>query len=85
MQERATGNRVDTTTTGTGVNEGQYWWCRKHDRVETEHDRCKARHLLGPYDSAQAARNWREMHEAREERWEEQDEEWEDASDDDEV
>ena len=57
--------------------DGAYWWCRRHDRVETTDDRCKARHVLGPYDTEADARNWRERFEAREERWEEQDEEWE--------
>ncbi len=57
-------------------NDREFWWCRKHDRVETDGDRCKARHLLGPYESEEAARNWRERFEARAERWEEQDEEW---------
>lgn len=55
----------------------RFWWCQRHHRVETIDDACSARHLLGPYPSAAAARNWKQRHDAREDRWEAQDEQWE--------
>lgn len=59
------------------VDSEQFYWCRKHDRVERGGETCSGRQLLGPYPSADAARNWKQRHEAREERWEAQDEAWE--------
>jgi hypothetical protein len=59
------------------VSDERFYWCRKHGRVETSGAACAAQDLLGPYPSAAAARNWKQQHDAREERWEAQDEEWE--------
>lgn len=56
--------------------EGRGWfWCTRHERVERERT-CPDRYLLGPYDSAAAARNWRQRRDQREERWEAQDRAW---------
>lgn len=55
----------------------QFYWCSNHERVEQGDDRCAERHLLGPYESADAARDWKQQRDAREDRWEEQDEAWE--------
>jgi hypothetical protein len=59
------------------VSDEQYYWCRKHDRVERSGGTCPERDLLGPYPSAEAARNWRQQRDAREDRWQAQDEAWE--------
>lgn len=55
----------------------EYYWCQRHDRVETSGETCPERYLLGPYPSADAARDWRKQRDAREDRWEAQDEAWE--------
>jgi hypothetical protein len=55
----------------------QYYWCTTHDRVEVAGDTCPERDVLGPYPSADAARNWKERRDAREDRWQAQDEAWE--------
>lgn len=54
----------------------RWYWCRKHDRVESEQEACRALDRLGPYDSPEAARNWRSRAEQRNEAWEEEDEAW---------
>lgn len=59
----------------------RYYWCLEHDRVEADEDRCRADNRLGPYASAEAARNWRNRVDARNEAWEEQDERWEGEAD----
>lgn len=53
----------------------EYWWCLTHERVERG-EVCKAEARLGPYATAEAARSWRERHDAREETWEEEDKRW---------
>lgn len=58
------------------MSEPQWWWCRRHRRVERTEERCGERFLLGPYESAEAARNWRERAAARTDAWDEADEEW---------
>lgn len=55
----------------------QWFWCQTHERAEPEGRACPMDERLGPYDSREAAENWKVRHQAREERWEEQDEEWE--------
>lgn len=58
-----------------------WYWCQKHETAEQGSDACRALNRLGPYPSEEAARNWKERHESREDRWEEQDEEWEGTDD----
>ena len=53
----------------------QWWWCLRHNRVEQEPD-VRADERLGPYESAEAARDWRARNEAREKRWEDEDQVW---------
>ena len=55
----------------------QWFWCMEHRRAEPEGEACAQDKRLGPYESREAAANWKQRHEQREERWEEQDEEWE--------
>ncbi|CAN5819780.1 hypothetical protein BH23ACT10_BH23ACT10_00990 [soil metagenome] len=59
------------------MSDEQFYWCSSHERVERGEDRCAERNLLGPYESAEAARNWKQQRDAREDRWEAQDEAWE--------
>jgi hypothetical protein len=36
--------------------EGDYFWCLRHSRVEAMADACPAKYRLGPYPSAEDAR-----------------------------
>lgn len=58
-----------------------WYWCQEHERAEPRGRACPRDRRLGPYPSREAAENWRELHEQREERWQEQEEEWADAGD----
>lgn len=58
----------------------QWHWCLTHERVELA-DACKAADRLGPYPSREAARDWRETHQARGEAWETEDERWDGPDD----
>lgn len=53
----------------------EYYWCLKHSRVEGE-GRCGAAWIRGPFDSEEAARNYADRADKRNEAWEEADEEW---------
>ena len=53
----------------------EYYWCFTHGTVE-EGTVCKASDRLGPYASAQAARDWKDRVEERGERWAAEDERW---------
>lgn len=55
----------------------QYYWCTNHDRVERAGEACPEKVRLGPYPSAEAARDWRQRRDAREDRWEAEDKAWE--------
>jgi hypothetical protein len=55
----------------------RFYWCQRHERVERQGETCPEGQLLGPYPSADAARDWKRQHEAREERWGAQDDVWE--------
>ena len=63
------------------TDDDQYFWCTTHERVETTGGTCPERDLLGPYQTADAARNWRTRRDAREDRWQAQDEAWEGEDD----
>jgi hypothetical protein len=54
-----------------------WWWCLKHSRPEQDPDvDVPADARVGPYDTEEAARGWKEQFEARYEKWEREDEEW---------
>lgn len=55
----------------------QYYWCTNHQRVERTGETCPEKDLLGPYQSADAARDWKQQHDARADRWQAEDEAWE--------
>lgn len=61
------------------ADDDRFYWCQRHRRVEQAGAACGERHVLGPYPSPEAARNWRQQRDAREERWEAQDAAWEQA------
>lgn len=55
----------------------EYYWCFTHGTVEIGAV-CRASGRLGPYESSEAARNWQERVEQREDAWKAEDERWED-------
>ena len=54
----------------------EWYWCLTHERAETAEDRDDPDNALGPYDSPDAARDWRQTHEDRALKWKLEDEEW---------
>ena len=59
------------------TREGDGWyWCMHHKRVERGADGCPPDERMGPYPSEEAARNWREGVEARNDEWEAEDRAW---------
>jgi hypothetical protein len=61
----------------------EYYWCLAHERVEE--GPCGAIDRLGPYDSPDAARAWRDRVEDRNDAWQAEDERWDDADDTDDA
>lgn len=59
------------------TREGAWYWCMHHQRAEDAEHVCRALDRLGPYNSEDEARNWRERAEARNRRWEAEDRRWE--------
>lgn len=64
------------------MSEGPFYWCRKHDRVESGQP-CGASRISGPYPTAEAARDYAAVAESRNEAWEDADEEWDRWGDED--
>lgn len=61
------------TTEGSA---GTWYWCVKHKRAEDGAHSCPAEDRLGPYQSKEAAQNWRAVVDARNEHWDEEDRAW---------
>jgi hypothetical protein len=59
------------------MTDGQFYWCSKHQRVETGDKVCAARHRLGPYDTRAEAERALETVRERNEAWEAEDARWE--------
>jgi hypothetical protein len=55
----------------------QWFWCLQHKVAEPADGRCPPDRRLGPYPSREAAANWKEQFEARNEAWDKADREWE--------
>ncbi len=53
----------------------EHYWCLTHERVE-QGAVCRATNRLGPYETAAAARAWRDRVEGRDEDWAAEDERW---------
>ena len=47
----------------------QWYWCFRHDTVETEMSDCPPTQRLGPYESEEAARDWKALRDERNEKW----------------
>ncbi|GAB7038043.1 hypothetical protein JCM9534A_26740 [Catenuloplanes indicus JCM 9534] len=55
---------------------GRFFWCIRHNRVETEPDLCPAKHRIGPFASADDASHALEKVQERNEAWEAEDARW---------
>ena len=53
-----------------------WYWCMRHQRVEQGSQSCPPDDVMGPYESEEAAREWRQRLEARNERWDAEDRAW---------
>ena len=54
----------------------RYFWCLRHNRVESDADVCAARYVLGPYPSAAEAERALERVRERNEAWDAEDARW---------
>lgn len=54
----------------------EYFWCLRHERVESDDDVCPAKYLLGPYGSPAEAERALELVQQRNEAWEAEDARW---------
>ena len=54
----------------------EWYWCLTHQRAEKSDQRDDPDNTLGPYVTAEAARNWKQTVDDRAEKWQEQDEAW---------
>lgn len=66
------------------VTDMQWYWCLTHQRAEAADQRDDPENTLGPYASAEAARDWKQTADDRAEKWKEQDEAWSGDEPDDE-
>ena len=53
-----------------------YYWCLKHNRVETDDDKCDVTNLLGPFKTRAEAVGALEKVRQRNDAWEAEDERW---------
>lgn len=54
----------------------RFYWCLRHQRVETDENACAERYLLGPFDTEAAARDALRLVRQRNEEWEAEDARW---------
>jgi len=57
------------------AEENNWWWCLTHSRPE-QGVASPAEERLGPYQSREAAQNWRDRHEHRGDSWDDADQAW---------
>ena len=55
---------------------GPYYWCLRHNRVETDDDVCRATKTMGPYDTADQAEQALTRVAERNEQWDAEDARW---------
>jgi hypothetical protein len=55
---------------------GRYYWCLRHNRVETDTNACAAVHRLGPYASTAEAERALERVAERNAEWDAEDARW---------
>jgi hypothetical protein len=61
------------TTTNLGDAKGDWYYCFKHGKVEKLDD-CHQMDRMGPYPTKEAAENWRQRVDQRNEAWVDDDE-----------
>jgi len=55
---------------------GSWYWCLKHSLVEGAEGTCPPEDRMGPYESREAAANWKDTVESRNDEWDKADREW---------
>jgi len=55
---------------------GGYYWCLRHNRVETDDNACPAMYRLGPYASVSEAERALDRVRERNEQWDAEDARW---------
>ena len=60
----------------SGSVEAAYFWCLRHNRVETGGDLCPAQYRLGPYATADEATRALDTVEKRNAEWDAEDARW---------
>jgi hypothetical protein len=55
---------------------GQYYWCLKHSRVESDNNLCAGQERLGPYGTAAEAERALARVDERNAAWDAEDERW---------
>jgi len=60
-------------STRLGDARGDWYYCFKHEKVETR-DECHHMDRMGPYPTQEDAAHWRDRVEARNEEWDDQEE-----------
>lgn len=63
--------------TTTDAESDTWYWCLRHQRVESGTGNCPPEDRMGPYESEDAARNWKDRVDSRNEKWEKDDKDWE--------
>jgi hypothetical protein len=58
------------------MREDGYFWCLRHERVESGDGMCAAKHRLGPFDTVAEAERALQRVQERNEAWEEEDQRW---------
>ncbi|HET9442735.1 MAG TPA: hypothetical protein VFO65_05390 [Acidimicrobiales bacterium] len=59
-----------------GAEDDGWYWCVHHGRVEQGVTGCPPAERMGPYPTEEAARNWRQQVEERNDRWDAEDRAW---------
>jgi glycerol-3-phosphate dehydrogenase len=55
----------------------EFYWCVRHERVESGDNVCAARYRIGPFDTASEAEHALERVQQRNEAWDAEDDRWE--------
>ena len=53
-----------------------WYWCLTHSKVEGGESTCPPDDRMGPYQSREAAENWKDTVESRNDTWDKEDSEW---------
>lgn len=65
------------TVHSEGMGRGEYYWCMRHERVESGDKVCAARHRIGPFDTVSEAEHALETVRQRDKAWRAEDARWE--------